>query len=337
MGHFIRDCTKKAADEQRSSVGSAEPSQQAPQRSQFQRPPPRVEQRPVAGRVYDVTTEQVKNGDLIEGTVPVNEHAAYVLFDCGATHTFISDDFTEQLHGSVQPVDKMIEVYNPLGSCTKCIQCVKNLDIEIAWLHLPTDVILIDMIQYDVILGMNWLAQNNAKILCREGRVILSRPGLPKMEYRLSKPVLQKRLISALKVQKYLRKGCVAFLLSLSVEKSNNQPLESLEVVREFSEVFPEELSGLPPLREVEFEIQFLPWNNALISKASYQMAPAKLSELKCQLEELMEQGFIRSSVSPWGAPVLFVKKKDVDPFGYASTIGCLTRQLLKISIRCLE
>ena len=100
--------------------------------------PLEIEQRPAAGRVYAVTTEQVENGDLIEGTVPVNGHAAYVLFDCGATHTFISDDFTEQLHASVQPVDKMIEVYNPLGSRTKCIQCVKNLDIEIAGQHLPT-------------------------------------------------------------------------------------------------------------------------------------------------------------------------------------------------------
>ena len=144
---------------------------------------------------------------------------------------------------TVQPVDKIIEVYNPLGSRTKCIRCVKNLDIEIAGQHLPTDAILIDMIQYDIILGMNWLAQNNAKILCREGRVILSRPGLPKMEYRLSKPVPQKRLISALKVQKYLRKGCVAFLLSLSVKKSNDQPLESLEVVREFPDVFPERIA----------------------------------------------------------------------------------------------
>ena len=310
VGHIARQCRKKLIDEQRRNAGSAGPSQQVPQRTQVQRPPPRVEQRPAAGRVYAVTTEQVETSDLIEGTVPVNGHAAYVLFDCGATHTFISDDFTEQLHASVQPIDKMIEVYNPLGSRTKCIRCVKNLDIEIAGQHLPTDAILIDMIQYDVILGMNWLAQNNAKILCREGRVILSRPGLPKMECRLSKPVPQKRLISALKVQKYLRKGCVAFLLSLSAEKSNDQPLESLEVVREFLDLFPEELPGLPPLREVEFGIQSLP-GTAPISKAPYRMAPAELSELKCQLEELMEQGFIRPSMSPWGASVLFVKKKD--------------------------
>ena len=72
-------------------------------------------------------TEQVKNGDLIEGIILVNEHVAYVLFDCGAIHTFISDNFTEQLHASVQLVDRIIEVYNPLGLHTKCIRCVKNL------------------------------------------------------------------------------------------------------------------------------------------------------------------------------------------------------------------
>ena len=87
-------------------------------------------------------------------------------------------------------------------------------------------------------------------------------------------------------------------------------PIEDLEVVREFPDVFPEELPGLPPKREIEFCIELLP-RTTPISKAPYRMAPAELEELKRQLEELMEQGFIRNSASSWGAPILFVKKKD--------------------------
>nr|GFD13098.1 putative reverse transcriptase domain, aspartic peptidase domain protein [Tanacetum cinerariifolium] len=77
-----------------------------------------------------------------------------------------------------------------------------------------------------------------------------------------------------------------------------------------FPDVFPDELLGIPPVREVEFNIKLIPGAEP-ISKAPYRMAPVELKELKDQLQELLERGFIRPSVSPWGAPVLFVKKKD--------------------------
>ena len=83
-----------------------------------------------------------------------------------------------------------------------------------------------------------------------------------------------------------------------------------MPVVNEFTSVFPEDLPGLPPDREVTFEIEVLP-GTAPISKAPYRMAPAELKELQIQLQELLDKGFIRPSHSPWGAPVLFVKKKD--------------------------
>ena len=81
-------------------------------------------------------------------------------------------------------------------------------------------------------------------------------------------------------------------------------------MVNEFVSVFPEDLPGLPPDREVTFEIEVLP-GTAPISKAPYRMAPVELRELQVQLQELLDKGFIRPSYSPWGAPVLFVKKKD--------------------------
>nr|GFD05268.1 retrotransposon protein, putative, Ty3-gypsy subclass [Tanacetum cinerariifolium] len=81
-------------------------------------------------------------------------------------------------------------------------------------------------------------------------------------------------------------------------------------IVSEFPDVFPDELPGLPPVREVEFSIELIPGAEP-ISKAPYRMDPIELKELKDQLQELLERGFIRPSVSPWGAPVLFVKKKD--------------------------
>ena len=96
----------------------------------------------------------------------------------------------------------------------------------------------------------------------------------------------------------------------MTTSKEYNTYLPNIPIVHEFPYVFPDELSGLPPPREVEFSIEFMPGTQP-VSKAPYRMAPNELKELKVQLEELIEKGFIRPSVSPWDTPVLFVRKKD--------------------------
>ena len=90
----------------------------------------------------------------------------------------------------------------------------------------------------------------------------------------------------------------------------NSRVPYNVPVVSEFVDVFPDELPGLPLHREVEFGIDLVPGTTP-ISKAPYRLSPVELKELKQQLQELTESGFIRPSTSPWGAPVLFVKKKD--------------------------
>lgn len=94
------------------------------------------------------------------------------------------------------------------------------------------------------------------------------------------------------------------------LSETKKETLESIPVVQDFSEVFPEDLLGTPVDREIEFSIDLAP-DTQPISKAPYRMAPAELKELKVQLQELLKKGFIQPSSSPWGAPVLFVKKKD--------------------------
>ena len=94
------------------------------------------------------------------------------------------------------------------------------------------------------------------------------------------------------------------------MNEGNDLKLEDIPIVRDYLDVFPEELRGLPLEREVEFTIDLAP-GTALISKSPYRMAHLELKELKIQLQELLDKGFIRPSVSPWGAPILFVKKND--------------------------
>ena len=125
-----------------------------------------------------------------------------------------------------------------------------------------------------------------------------------------------------------ISKGRDCYLAYVKDTSRDEPQLDDYPVVREFPEVFPKDLPGLPPPREVEFTIELIPGAEP-ISKAPYRMAPLELQELKEQLQELLDRGFIRPSVSPWGAPVLFVKKKD------GSMRLCIDyRELNRITIR---
>ncbi|GJY83865.1 putative reverse transcriptase domain-containing protein [Tanacetum coccineum] len=136
------------------------------------------------------------------------------------------------------------------------------------------------------------------------------------------------KIISALKARTLLSHGCEGFLATIHDTTSDVSSIHDQPIVSEFQDVFPEELPGIPPIRDVEFNIELIPGAEP-ISKAPYRMAPIELKELKDQLQELLERGFIRPSVSPWGAPVLFVKKKD------GSMRLCIDyRELNKITIR---
>uniref|UniRef100_A0A2N9H2J6 Integrase catalytic domain-containing protein n=1 Tax=Fagus sylvatica TaxID=28930 RepID=A0A2N9H2J6_FAGSY len=166
------------------------------------------------------------------------------------------------------------------------------------------------MKDFDVILGMDWLAANYASVDCRSKKVKFQIPGEMEFSFVGSGASVTPCVISALQARRMLRKGCRGYLATVRDTQQDELKIENIPIVSEFPEVFPEDLPGLPPDREIEFSIDLLPGSGP-ISKAPYRMAPAELKELKEQLQELLDKGFIRPSVSPWGAPVLFVKKKD--------------------------
>ena len=121
---------------------------------------------------------------------------------------------------------------------------------------------------------------------------------------------LKHRVITAMRARRLLSKGCHGYLAHVVLTQETTASVEDVGVVRHFPDVFPEDLPGLSPDREVEFTINLLLGKNP-ISLTPYFMAPAELRELKTQLQELIDKGFIQPSTSPWGAPVLFVRKKD--------------------------
>ena len=116
--------------------------------------------------------------------------------------------------------------------------------------------------------------------------------------------------IYVMKAHRLLGRGCEGFLCNIVKTEGTGSSLEDIPVVRKFPDVFSDEISSMPPFREVEFCIELTPGATP-ISRAPYQIALTELKELKTQLEELLEKGYIRPSTSSWGALVLFVKKKD--------------------------
>ncbi|GJV32416.1 putative reverse transcriptase domain-containing protein [Tanacetum coccineum] len=170
---------------------------------------------------------------------------------------------------------------------------------------------------YDVIIGMDWLTKYQAVIDCAKkivripfGSEILIFHG----DRSRNKRGTRLNIISCTKAQKYLLQGCHVFLAHITIketgDKSKKKQLQDVPIVKKFPEVFPEDLPGLPPTRQVEFHIDLVP-GAAPVARAPYRLAPSEMKELADQLQELSDKGFIRPSSSPWGAPVLFVKKKD--------------------------
>ena len=117
-------------------------------------------------------------------------------------------------------------------------------------------------------------------------------------------------LISAIIAKKMLRRGCQGYLVVVRDVEADKGAVENVPVVHEFLDVFPKELPGLPPAREIEFQIDVVPGTDP-ISMPPYRMAHVELKELNEQLKELLDKGFIRPNTSPWGALVLFMEKKD--------------------------
>jgi hypothetical protein len=225
---------------------------------------------------------------VMMGTFLVANHPAAILFDSGASHTFISKKFVEKYCIPCIESRKGFIIHSPWGQIF-AKEVAFHVPVTLAERNFPTNMIVLKGQDIDVILGMNWLAHHKA-ILNTDLRTI--RLSYGHEEVLLSIPVaIPSKPFGA------------AYEAIIS-------EIQDIQVVCEFLDVFPEDLPGLPPERDVEFVIR-LKIGTAPVSRRSYRMPPNELAELKTQLQDLLEKGFIRPSSSPWGCPTIFVKKKD--------------------------
>ncbi|WVZ76143.1 LOW QUALITY PROTEIN: hypothetical protein U9M48_024141, partial [Paspalum notatum var. saurae] len=231
---------------------------------------------PWQGRVNHVTAETASEApNIILGTFLVKNHPASVLFDTGATHSFISKAYAEKHNIDISPMKRPMVISSPGGKINTDLIC-SRVSIVIRGVEFYTKLIAMDLVDIDVILGMETLKKWGVKIDCARRTIHLTASDGQGVE------------ISATSPSGYLHQMEV-------------KPADGIRVVREFPDVFPDELPGMPPDRDVQ----------APIAKRQYRVAPKEQELIKENIDELLGKGFIRPSSSPWAFPILFVDKKD--------------------------
>ena len=265
-----------------------------------------------SGRAFALSMQDVQaTPDVVTGMLIVCDKNARVLIDPGSTHSFISPSFMMHVEGvSLIPLDYDVYISTPIGDVVNISNVYRDCMLKIGNNELLVDLMPLYMQDFDIILGMNWLSSYHASIDCFEKKVIFKIPGEIEFYFQGDKVKSGVHIISAIKAVKMLKRGCQGYLAHVVDIEFKGNELSEIPVVNEFMDVFPDELPGVPVDREIDFTIELLPGTSP-ISITPYRMSPAELKELKEQLQELLDKGFIRPSVSPWGAPVLFVKKKD--------------------------
>ncbi|GJX25978.1 putative reverse transcriptase domain-containing protein [Tanacetum coccineum] len=241
-------------------------------------------------RAYVVVENPQQNPNVVTGTFLLNDHYTCILFDSGAEKSFVSSAFTPFIDIAPTALNTSYEVELADGKVVSTNTVLRSCTLVLLNHVFKIDLLPTRLGSFDVIVGMDWLSYHRAVIDCYEKIVRI--------------PLLNGKI---LKVQGERPKKNPG---SLACIKADEKKLDDIRVVRDFPEVFPDDLSGLPAVREIEFRIDLIPGASPVV-KSPYRLAPSEMLELSNQLKELQEKGFIRPSHSPWGAPLLLVKKKD--------------------------
>ncbi|XP_070013714.1 uncharacterized protein [Nicotiana sylvestris] len=174
----------------------------------------------------------------------------------------------------------------------------RSFVVIIGGLESRVDLLLLDMVDFDVILGMDWLSPYHAILDYHAKTVTLALSGLPQLEWRGTPGHSTSRVISYMKARRMVEKVCLGYLAYVCDSSTEVPSMDSVPVLHEFPEVFPADLRGMPPDRDIDFCIDVAPGTQP-ISISPYRVAPPELKELKEQLQDLLDKGFIRPSVSP--------------------------------------
>jgi hypothetical protein len=247
---------------------------------------------------------------MIEVEGMINNQTLAILIDSGASHNYIDPNMVENFQLPRSKHGKSWLVQLDIRARRKVNEMVKSCLIDMNGLNTRADLNILPLGSYDCLIGMDWLDPHHALLDCHKKTfTCLDEEGNQRKVQGIPREVTV-REISALQLKKCYRRGCQIFAAHMEETPKEKVPnLENYAAMKEFEDVF-KEVPGLPPRRNIDFSIDLMP-GVAPVSKTPYRMSTLELKELQMHLEEILKKGYIRLSVSPWGAPVLFVKKKD--------------------------
>ncbi|GKE81491.1 putative reverse transcriptase domain-containing protein, partial [Tanacetum coccineum] len=230
------------------------------------------------GRAYALGGRDTSpDSNVITGMFLLNNHYAIILFDTGADRSFVSNIFSALINITPTTLESHYDVELADGKIIGVNTIIRGCTLNFMNHPFNIDLMPVPLGSFDVVIRMDWLTKYQGVIICDEKIVRV--------------PFGREMLIFQAHITTKENK-----------DKSEGKRLEDVPIVRDFPEVFPKDLPGIPPAQQVEFQI---------IARAPYCLAPSEMKELAEQLQELSDKGFIRPRSSPWEALVLFVKKKD--------------------------
>ncbi|XP_071684991.1 uncharacterized protein [Lolium perenne] len=285
-GHFSKECPNKMNTAQRPNAPKPNQGQArtAAGRNQNQKRPVG----PARGHLNHVNAEEAQEApDIVLGMFPVNSVPSIVLFDSGASHSFVTKPFARKsgLRPTIMRRPMLVQIP---GTSTKTDLSCKDVPIDIQGKRFHANLIVLGEQGLEVILGMDWMVKYKGHIDCARRAITMTAEDGEIIEH-----------IATMPSSKALCKKSVA-----------SPALHEVPIACEYPEVFPDELPGMPPDRDIEFIIELVP-GTAPIAQRPYRMNPQELVELKKQLDDMLRKGLIRPSASPWGSPVIFVDKRD--------------------------
>ena len=311
-GHLTAACRHAAGAQTRACFLCGDPNHLKPQCPRLNTAQaPAIANQPARGRAFNINaTEAQANNDVVNGTFLINGLYASILFDTGADKSFVSLAFEPLLSHARTKLSHPFTVEVADGKSITLDSILLNCTLDLNEHNFPIDLIPMELGSFDIIVGMDWLSKHHAEVVCFDKFIRIPLPSGDFLQVYGEKPSRGLKLMSCTQAQKYLRKKYMAFLAHVVDKKDKGKNIQDVPIVRDFPEVFPDDLPGLPPVRSIEFRIDLVP-GAIPVAKSPYRLAPSEMQELASQLQELTDKGFIRPSSSPWGAPVLFVKKKD--------------------------
>ncbi|XP_070041302.1 uncharacterized protein [Nicotiana tomentosiformis] len=230
--------------------------------------------------------------------IPVCHRDASILFDTSSTYLYVSSYFARYLDMPSDSLVMHVHVSTLVDDSIIVDYVYRSCVVSIRGHEMRVDLLLLNMVDFDVILGMDWLSTCHAILDCHAKVVTLAMPELPRVEWRGSLDYVPGKVISYLKAQRMVENGCLAYLAVVTDVSADTSTIDSIPIVQDFSDVFLADLSGMPPDRDIYFGIDLVSGTQP-ISIPPYHMAPSELKKLEKQLQELLDKGFIRPSVSP--------------------------------------